>query len=275
MSVFNLTYATTQAVVGTLRAALTADPLFQPDRTKLSRSADTIVMDAWGYQIRDFPVLVVTGVPGRSRRVAINDRVRPFFGVALAEDPVSGTSPVLRTFDVPLILNVDTPVEVRYVGDPPTDPAGPFSVLVQEKTVASLPVRYVEVPGTAVGPASAFPLAKFEASTKNVSTGEIFGGWWDLDVNITIAARSTQTRELLTDRVMSLIWFLKKKELRKKGIVVLDVSHGGVTEEPYGQDMAYYARLVANVATEFEAILQHVETVEAIETVTGVATETL
>jgi len=65
VSVFNLTYATTQAVVGTLRAALTADPLFQPDRTKLSRSADTIVMDAWGYQIRDFPVLVVTGVPGR------------------------------------------------------------------------------------------------------------------------------------------------------------------------------------------------------------------
>jgi hypothetical protein len=261
-------------MVETLRKALANDPIFQPDKTGKGRSTETIVLDAWGYQVRDFPIVVVTGVPGSSRRAGINDKVRPFFGVALTEDPVSGTDPNTRTFDVPLILNVDTEVEVRYVGDPATDPAGPWQTLVKEKVVGSTTVRYVEITGTSVGPASTYPLSKFEASTKKVATGEVYGGWYDMTVEITAGARSTQSREILADRLWLLLWFEKKRELRRKGIVVLDVRHSGVTQADYGADKVYFSKFAVSVATEFEAIAQYTETVEAVG-VEGVAVESM
>lgn len=274
MSVFQLSYGTADNVVNILRRALVQDPLFQPDGTKKSRSAEHLVMNAWGFQMRDFPIAVVTGVPGSNRRAGIGDLVRPFHGVALAEDPDAVQTAALRTFTVPLIVIPETPVQVRHVGDPETDPKGPFEVLVQRKTVLSQDINFIEIAGTAVGPEATFPLKDWEASTKDFATGQVYGGWYDLNLELTVGARNTTTRDLVADTIWSLLWFTKKRELRKKGIVVQDIRHAGFREADYGANKIFYSKFIVSVATEFEAIAQYTETVGDV-TVEGTATNTL
>jgi len=273
MAVFNLTYATTRALIKVLRKSLASDPLFQPDKTGPSRSAESMVLDAWGYQVRDFPVVVVTGVPGASRRMGFNDQVRPFFGVPLTEEP--GGTATLRTFDVPLAVVVGSTLDVRYTGDNADlmNPPSPWQLEVKQKLVLGDPVNYAELVGSVIGPAATFPLDKFEASTKKHATGQVYGGYYDMTIEVTAVARSTQTRELLVDRLWSLIWFLKKRELRKLGVVVLDVRNAGFAQVAYGADQLYQARLSISVATEFEAIVQFAETVTDV-TVVGTAVPT-
>jgi hypothetical protein len=273
MAVVNLTFATTRAAIKVLRQALASDPLFQPDKTGPSRQAETIVLDSWGYQVRDFPVVVVEGVPGKNRRMDFGDKVRPFFGVPLAEEP--GGTQSLRTFDVPLALVPGrSTLELRYNGDATLmDPLPPFKLPVQQKTVGPNLVNYVQLAGPNIGPATTFPLANFEASVSDQATGQVFGGWYDMNLMLTGCARSTQGRQQLADRIMSLMWFEKKKALRKLGIVVLDVQHVGYRELPYGADQLYYTKFSASVATEFEAIVQFAETVQDISVV-GTAVST-
>jgi len=274
MAIVNLTFATTRAAIKVARQALASDPLFQPDRTGPSRSADTIVRDAWGEQVRDFPIVVVEGVPGANRRMSIGgDKVKPFFGVQLSEEP--GGNQVLRTFDVPLALVVGSTIQLRYTGDATgMNPPPPWELEVRQKTVGPDLVNYVELTGPNVGPPSSFPAVNFEASTKAYPTGQTFGGWYDLSLSITGCARNTTTRQLLADRIWSLFWFEKKKALRKMGVVVLDVRHVGYAEEDYGADKLYYTKFNVAVATEFEAIVQFVETVTEIS-VAGTAVGTL
>lgn len=255
MSVFNLTYATTNKVVSVLRQALAGDPLFRPDKTGPSRSAETIVMDAWGYQVRDFPVVIVTGVPGANRRMDLGDRVRPFYGAVLTEEGPGAQT--LRTFDVQTFIQPGTIIDLRYSG-PDADqmnPVGPWAVPVQEKIVAGNPVHFVELNGPNVGPASAFPLVSFEASARSTATGKVYGGWYDLSVEVSVVSRSTQTRDLLADRVWSLLWFLKKPALRALGVVVLDVRHTGFGQDAYGADQIYQSKFSVSCATEFESIV--------------------
>ena len=273
MSVFNLSYAATQNVIATLRKELVKDPLFQPDKTKQTRLAEAIVMDAWGYQGRDFPIVVITSVPGTNRRSGIGDTVRPFHGVALVDDTSVTQTLALRTFVVPLIIIPGTKVKVRHVGENPSDPPGPFEVEVQTKGAPLTPTHFIEITGTDVGIAN-FPLKEWEANTTNVATGQVFGGWYDLNMELVVGARSTTTRSLVADTIWSLLFFTKKRELAKKGIVVLDMRSNGNTEEPYGADKVYYSKFSLSLTTEFVAIAQFVETVGDV-TVEGTATNTL
>jgi len=274
VSIFNLTYATTRGMIKVLRPALAADPLFQPGGAGPSRAAETIVLDAWGYQVRDFPVVVITGVPGATRRMAFNDEVRPFFGVPLVEEP--GGTATKRTFDVPVVLVVGSSIELRYAGANASTMQAPppWGLGVQQKTVGSSVVNYIELNGNVVGPASTYPAKDFEASTEKYPTGQVYGGFYDMTVNVTTCARSTQTRELLADRLWSLVWFLKKKDLRKLGIVVLDVNFVGNNEADYGSDKLYQSKFAVKVATEFEAIAQFTEIVTDVSA-TGTAVSTL
>ena len=195
--------------------------------------------------------------------------------MSLADDTTATQTPTLRTFQVPLAIQPGTPIEVRHVNpDNLTTPVGPFQVEVQTKEVpVGNPINFIEVAGTAVGD-TAFPLVEWEASTKNFATGDVFGGWYDMSIELTVGARSTTTRSLVSDTVWSLLWFTKKRELAKKGIVVLDIRKSGVTEAKYGADQAYFAKFSVSVATEFVAIVQNIETVADV-TVVGTATNTL
>ena len=270
MAIFNLTYSSINIVIDVLRAALANDPVFQKDGTGKSRSSETLVYDSWGYQVRDFPIVVVTGQSGANRRMDFQDRVRPFYGLRITEAPGSGSSATVRQFGLPDIANINQIVELEYEGDPVTNPQT-VKLPVKFGDLGGGDQYYVEFTGTSVGPASTFPIEKFAARSIDIPTGEIFGGWFDMTLDLVCAARSVQERELVADRVWSLLWFLKKKQLRQRGVVVLDVRHSGLTQEVYGADQLYFARLSASIATEFEAVAPYTETVQDVEpTVTAI-----
>ena len=259
MSSINLSFASTRAMIKVLRQALASDPLFQPDKTGASRSAETIVIDAWGYQVRDFPCVVVTGKPGRFRRMGIGDKVMNFWGVNLVEEP--GGTNISRTFDVPLVTLVGSFITLEYGGDATgMDPQPPISLQVQQKIVAGNPVNFVNLTGSNVGSAS-FPLNNFSASSPNYPTGMVFGGFYDMTMELTACARTTQARDMLSDRTEALVWFEKKRALRQYGVIVLDVSHVGTGQNPYGADQIYQSKISVSVAIEFAAIAQYTETV--------------
>lgn len=274
MAVLNLSYAATRAGIKVLKDAFLSDPLFVGDKTGKSRSAETMVLDTWGNQQRDFPCVVVLGQPGSWKPMGIGgDTVRPFFGVPLAEEP--GGTQTLRTFDVPLACVVGSTLNLRYSGDVTgMNPPPPWNLEVKQKTVMSTPINYVELTGTNIGPASAFPLKNFEASIPNYPTGQVFGGWYDAKLIVTGAARNTTTRQLLGDRILAVLSFEKKKALRKLGIVVKSVDFSGFAEIPYGADLLYQVKFTASIGAEFEAIVQFAETVTDVSVV-GTAVSTL
>jgi hypothetical protein len=265
MASINLSFASTRAMITVLRQALVADPLFQPDKTGPSRSGETFVLDAWGYQQRDFPCLVVTGKPGTFRRMGIGDKVRNFFGVNLVEEP--GGTNTLRTFDVPLVTVVGSSLNLDYSGDATgMSPQPPFVLPVQQNIVSGNPVNYVTLAGPNVG-ATNFPLKNFGASTPNYPTGMVFGGFYDMTMEITASGRNTQSRDMLSDRAEALVWIEKKRALRQYGVIVLDVAHAGFAKIPYGADQIYQSKISVSVAVEFAAIAQYISTVTDIAVV--------
>jgi len=274
MAVVNLSYAATRAGIKVLKDAFQSDPLFSPDKTGPSRSNETMVLDTWGNQQRDFPCVVVLGQPGASRQIGIGgDIVRPFFGVPLVEEP--GGTQTLRTFDVPLALVVGSTLNLRYTGDTTgMNPPPPWNLEVKQKLVALTPINYVELTGPNIGPEASFPLKNFEASVANYPTGQVFGGWYDMKLMVTGCARNTTTRQLLGDRIQSVLWFEKKKALRKLGIVVYKVDFSGFAEPDYGAEKLYQTKFTVSIGTEFEAIVQFAETVTDVSVV-GTAVSTL
>ena len=270
MANIHLSFAATRAMIRVMRRALAADPLFQPDRTGPSRSEESIVLDAWGYQVRDFPCLIITGKPGKFRRMGIGDQVGNYLGVALAEEP--GGTATSRTFDLPLITVVGSDLVLSYVGDATAmAPAPPIKAVVQQKTVGGNPVNFATITVSNIDPV-AFPASGFRAVSPHYSTGMVFGGFYDMTMEVTVSARNTQTRDMLTDRASALMWFEKKRELRKYGVIVLDVAHAGFAQAPYGQDQVYQSKLSVSVAIEFAAIAQYLETVTEVDVV-GTAVE--
>lgn len=265
MASANLAFATTRGMISVLGPALAADPLFQPDKTGASRSAETMVFDSFGYHMRDFPCLVVVGKPGNFMRMGIGDKVVNYFGVGLAEE--GGGTDQSRTFDVSLVTVVGSNLTLDYKGDTTgMDPLPPFILPIQQKTVGLTTVNYVTLTGNHIG-ASSFPLNNFIAYSPQYPTGMVFGGMYTMSMEVTACGRNTQSRDMLSDRAGLLIWLEKKLALRKLGIIILDVSFGGFADIPYGADKIYQSRLNVSLQVEFAAIAQYVETVTAISVV--------
>jgi hypothetical protein len=261
MAIANLTYATINAIISVLRDTLLKDARFKNDSTGASRSGESLVAEAWGENLRDFPTVVILDCSGANRRTDLRDSVRSFFGVKLLEADGSGASAIFREFFIPDTIPVGTNVRVEFKGPPATSPSV-FLVPAEDKVFGPDTKRIVRIEGT-VGPEATYPLSKFEASS-DISTGQIFGTWYDMNLQILVVARSTQERALLTDTVWDALWFSKKKELRKRGIVILDVRLGGFSQEPYGQDLYYASRLSVACATEAEAVALYQDTVEEV-----------
>jgi hypothetical protein len=117
--------------------------------------------------------------------------------------------------------------------------------------------------GNRIGPEE-FPAKNFRASSPHHPTGMVFGGFYDMTMEVTVSARNTQTRDLLTDRASSILWIEKKRELRKFGVIVLDVTHAGFAQSPYGVDQIYQSKLSVSIAIEWAAAAQYLETVSEI-----------
>ena len=77
-------------------------------------------------------------------------------------------------------------------------------------------------------------------------------------------------REIIVDKLWSMLWFSKKRDLLAKGLVILDANFSGVAQEDFGADKIYIGKMSVPCATEFRQLIYYLDAVEGI-TVQGVA----
>lgn len=258
--IYKLIYAVKTGIVKTLEEAFEKDPEFYPDKTGVSRSNVPRVVDGWNYELRDFPAVVITGSSGGNRREGIADAVDSVNTVILEKSTEDGGSPNLRIFRVNDFILVGSNVTVK---NPATNPSD-VTVLVENGTGTDLGKKVIRLTGPAVGPDTVYPLSGFSAVSE-FPTGDRFGGWYNLSVEITCIARNTLERERLADKVLSLIWYTKKKYLRDTyNVHIFDVKVNGETEEKYGADMLYFSNASITCATEWEEVKWYTDVVEEV-----------
>jgi hypothetical protein len=258
--IFKLIYGVKTAFIKTLENASETDPTFYPDKTGLSRSNVPRVVDGWNYEIREFPAVVITGSLGNNRREGIADTVDTVNFVVL-EKSTEGNSATSRIFRVNQALNIGTAINVK---NPATTPQE-FNVAVENGTGTDIGKKVIQLVGTAVGPDTAYPLTGFTA-VSDKPTGDRFGGWFNLSIDIACIGRSTLERERLTDKILSLFWFSKKFYLRDTyNVHIFDVRANGESEEKYGADMLYFCNINITCATEWEEIKWYQEVIEGVD----------
>jgi hypothetical protein len=201
---------------------------------------------------------------GANRRMGIGDYAAvPYFGVSGTEDKSLSTT-TYRKFIVSGVLAPDTQIHVTYntpEGETPPTPAE-WDVTVKAD-ITDPAIRYIELTGTNIGPYAAFPAQNF-SFISNSPTAEQYGGFYDLRQDIFVVTLSQIEREIVTDRVWSLIWWTKKRELLYKGVVVLDINLNGMTQEDMGADKIYVSRMSLSCATEFRQLVYYLDTVEGV-----------
>jgi hypothetical protein len=261
---FFLSYAVTNILVNEIRDGFTKDhDLFRTDNDVQTRIQMPKVLDGWNYTLREFPCVIIPSVPGTNRRMGIGDFApTPYFGVSATEDQAVATT-TYRKFIVSNVLYTGLILNVTYSGDDLTVPSE-WSVPVKEETVGSLTRRYVELTGT-VGPNTTYPRENFSFISSTSPTAEQYGGFFDLRPEIFVVALSQIEREIVLDKLWTMLWFSKKRELLYKGVVVLDVSYGGATQEDYGADKLYVGKMSLSCATEFRQLVYYLDTVEGIK----------
>lgn len=256
-----LIYTVKTGIIKTLENAFETDKEFYPDSTGLSRSNIPRVVDGWNYELRDFPAIVVTGSTSGNRREGIGDVIDTVNNVILEESTVDANSATLRIFRVNQALNVGEKITVV---NPATTPAS-FNVLVESGTGADAGKKIIHLHGTLVGPDTTYPLTGFTAMSEN-PTGDRYGGWFNLSVDVACVGRNSVERERLVDKVTSVLWFSKKAYLRNTyNIHIFDVRSSGESEEKYGADMLYFANVNITCATEWEEIKWYTEVVGSVE----------
>lgn len=262
---FSLSYAVTNILINEIRDGFNKDhDLFRTDNDVMTRIQIPKVLDGWNYTLREFPCIIIPSVSGSNRRMGIGDFApTPYFGVSATEDQTVATS-TYRKFVVSNVMNVDAIINATYTADTLTSPST-WSVPVKEEIVGSNTVRYIEITGSAVGPNATYPRENFSFISATSPTAEQYGGFFDLKPEIFVVTLSQIEREIVLDKLWTMLWFSKKRELLYKGVVVLDVSYGGTTQEDYGADKLYVGKMSLSCATEFRQLVYYLDTVEGIK----------
>ena len=260
-----LNYATTNIIINELRDGFNKDKdLYYTDGNAQTRINVPKILDGWNYTIRDYPSIIMPAMSGVNRRMGIGDYAAiPYFGVSGAEDKSLSTA-TYRKFIVSGVLAPGTQLHAIYnTPDGGTAPSiTEWDVIVRADTVDPT-IRYIELTGTNIGPYGTFPAQNF-SFISNTPTAEQYGGFYDLRQDIFVVTLSQVEREIVTDRVWSLLWWTKKRELLYKGVVVLDINLSGMTQEDMGADKIYVSRMSLSCATEFRQLVYYLDTVEGV-----------
>jgi len=259
--IYKLLYHVKTGIIKTLQTALEQDPEFYPDGAGVSRSSIPKIVDGWNYEMREFPMVVVAGSNGGNRREGIADAVDTIYSVVFDKSIEDAGSSTLRIFRVNQCLPIGASINVYNPATTPTN----FTVAVEAGSGTDTGKRIIKLHGTAVGPDTTYPLKGFRALSE-LPTGDRFGGWFNLSLDITCVARNTLERERLADKVLSLIWFDRKAYLRDTyNIHIFDVRMSGETEEKYGTDMLYFANINITCATEWSEVKWYDKVLEGVE----------
>jgi len=260
---FLLTYAVTNILCNEIRDGFNKDKeLYYTDNNIQNRINIPQVLDSWNYKIREYPSIIVNAVPGQNRRMGIGDAAAiPYFGVSGTEDK-NVSSAIYRKFVISNIVPVDTEITVKYNGDPATDPYE-WVVKVKEVPSSNPPVRYIELTGTNIGPYGIFPASNFSFISKT-PTAEQYGGFFDFRTELFVITLSPVEREIVLDKLWAMLWFSKKREIMVKGVIILDVSYSGTSQQDFGADKLYIGKMTVSCATEFRQLVYYLDTVEGI-----------
>jgi len=260
---FLLTYAVTNILINEIRDGFNKDhELYYTDNNIQNRIAIPKVLDGWNYTIREFPSIIIPAVTGDNRRMGIGDAAAiPYFGVSATEDQTVAT-PTYRKFFVSGVLPQGILIDVTYNGDPLTNPAQ-WQVKVQRE-VGGEERNFVEFTGIVIGPNTTYPRENFSFISQS-PTAEQYGGFFDLRPDIFVVTLSHIERQIILDKLWSMLWFSKKREILFKGIVILDVRNTGMTQEDYGADKLYIGKMGVSCATEFRQLVYYLDTVEGIK----------
>lgn len=259
-----LTYAVTNILINELRDGFNRDKdLYYTDGSIQNRINVPKILDGWNYTIREYPSIIIPSVTGANRRMGIGDAAAiPYFGVSATEDQ-SVATPTYRKFVVSSVLAPGIIIEATYNGDPLTSPSY-WEVPVKVEVVGSQDVKYIELAGAHVGPNSTYPRENFSLISRT-PTAEQYGGFFDLRPEIYVVTLSQIEREIICDKLWSMLWFSKKREILYKGIVILDVNLGSMVTEDFGADKLYIGRMSVSCATEFRQLVYYLDTVEGIK----------
>jgi hypothetical protein len=260
---FLLTYAVTNILCNEIREGFDKDKdLYYTDNSIQNRINVPKVLDSWNYKIREYPSIIVNAVPGQNRRMGIGDSAAiPYFGLSGSEDSAVGSA-VFRKFFVSNVLPIGTIVHVEYTGDTVPEPAV-WDVPVQETLNSDPPERFIEITGTNIGPGSRFPASGF-AFTGQTPTADQYGGFFDFRTELFVVTLSPIEREIILDKLWAMLWFSRKREIMVKGVIILDVSYGGTSQQDFGADKIYIGKVTVTCATEFRQLVYYLDTVEGI-----------
>lgn len=267
---FTLSYAVASIMIKDIRSGFDQDnEPYNTDNT--NRIKSPMMLDGWNYKIREFPSIIITSIPGTTKRMGIGDvGPIPSFLVKATEIELSPIYPNKRKFRVSNILPTGTLLEVDYKGTPATTPAQFENVQVKEEIIDGQLYKYIEITGSIIKPNETYPRQNFVITTYGLPTGDTYGGMMDLRAEITVLALSHGDRQIVSDKLWSMLWFSKKRELLSKGVVILDVSLAGSSVEDYGADKIYFSKFNVPLMTEWNGVISYLDTIENI-TVQGTA----
>jgi len=267
---FTLSYAVASIMIKDIRSGFDQDnEPYNTDNT--NRIKSPMMLDGWNYKIREFPSIIITSIPGTTKRMGIGDvGPIPSFLVKATEIELSPIYSNKRKFRVSNILPTGTLLEVDYKGTPATTPAKFENVQIEDEVIDGQIYKYIEITGSTIKPNETYPRQNFVITTYGLPTGDTYGGMMDLRAEITVLALSHGDRQIVSDKLWSMLWFSKKRELLAKGVVILDVSLAGSSVEDYGADKIYFSKFNVPLMTEWNGVISYLDTIENI-TVQGTA----
>lgn len=267
---FSLSYAVTNILINEINDGFNRDhDLYRTDNSVEDRIKIPKILDGWNYTLREFPCIIIPSVTGTNRRMGIGDNAPvPYFGVSAVEDQSVATN-VYRKFWISDVVPEGNPVKIEYNGDSKTSPAY-WEIMAKTEDIGGVIKTFIEIGGSAVGPNATYARENYSFLSMTSPTADQYGGFFDLKPEIVVVTLSQIEREIILDKLWTMLWFTKKRELLYKGVVVLDVSYSGAIQEDYGADKLYIGRISLSCATEFRQLIYYMDTVEGVK-ITGEA----
>lgn len=197
-------------------------------------------------------------VPGTLGIWRMPGNIQLLEGVDYSADPQTGI--------VTAIVSVDQSkgeflsADYRYAGET----TGPWKVNQRTALIEPIPGAVLAF-GQRITPGDKLAV---QVTSKRSHTGMIFGGRWDLSLDMEVYARDVISQREILDQTAMYLWGVARSKLSTEGIELLTISLGGESEEIYdetGDDSYYTASLSLSVQTEWQLVVPTGATVRRVE----------
>jgi hypothetical protein len=121
---------------------------------------------------------------------------------------------------------------------------------------------------------------KFEVGDQQVvvitqditSVAQVFGGRWDINLNMDCVARDPIQRDEIADECLLQLWVYKKASFERDGIILSDIGMGGENEDLWDEtteEYYYKSSIDFTLQTEWQLAVPMLRTINNINLITG------